>query len=487
MFRSIPQVDEDIQSGFVENLLGMLAVTAAENFAFEETEHTEKLLYWPHEAAAVSEIEREFGKYLPPNFRDSDDLASDQGISSLFTLGAGCVYLQAISASSHATPPHATMEANLEYLFEYETRGSWLRYGASAYFGAAQGGTEDTRDGRGLPELLGIWVCHSGELVLPGDSAWSHAKAVIRAALCCSLTLRDHLAHVHWVSANGLSMAARTELSSQHVLRRLLKQFYYGTAEVNAASKATLLPVNGLAHRIFAMSSTAWPQYFTDVLAAWRWRPFPDTLAARGLCPEFVARWPYAVDGLRVLACIEQYVEGVLGVFYADEESLAADDEVAAFWASFETQFHTPWALPALTRKTLVALVSDLIFQVTAQHELVGSIVEYLRTPHGLHTKLAPGASEADVQTTCQSLVLISLTGIHKPPLQGDWSHIFQGMDAAWGARRHELVVAYVARFQADLAACAEAIDDANRVRMREMGRPFVAFHPRNLQTSVAI
>jgi hypothetical protein len=83
-------VDEDIQSGFVENLLAMLALTAAENLAFEETEAAERLIYWPHEAAAVSEIDREFGKYLPPNPRDSQDLASDQGISALFTLGAGC-------------------------------------------------------------------------------------------------------------------------------------------------------------------------------------------------------------------------------------------------------------------------------------------------------------------------------------------------------------------------------------------------------------
>jgi hypothetical protein len=378
------------------------------------------------------------------------------------------------------------MEANLEYLSKYDTRCSWLRYGASAYFGAAKRkGTGGA--GEGLPELLGIWVCHSGELVLPGDGAWEHAKAVVRAALCCSLTLRDHLSHVHWVVANGLSMAARTQLGSQHVLRRLLKQFYYGTAEINGASKTTLLPANGLAHRIFALSAAAWPQYFTDVLAAWQWRPFPDTLAARGLSPEFVARWPYAVDGLRLWACMERYVAGMIDVFYPDEATLAADDEVAAFWASFETQFQTPWGLPALTRKSLVALVTDLVFQVTAQHELVGSIGEYLRTPHGLLTKLAPGASEGDVQSTCQSLILISLTGIHKPALQGDWSHIFHGMDGAWGARRHERVLGCVELFQADLTACAEAIDDANRVRVREMGLPFVAFHPRNLLTSVSI
>jgi hypothetical protein len=136
------------------------------------------------------------------------------------------------------------MEANLSYLHKYETRGVWLPYGACAYFGKVR-----EQDGKQLPQLTGIWVCHCQKMVVPGEPMWQHAKAVLRTSLCCSLTLREHLGYVHWVVANGLGLAARTHLGPEHVLRRLLKQFYSGTADINLASKQTLMPVNGLAHR----------------------------------------------------------------------------------------------------------------------------------------------------------------------------------------------------------------------------------------------
>jgi hypothetical protein len=180
--------------------------------------------------------------------------------------------LTGVSPSTHIQPPGCIIEANLEYLAKYETRRPWLNYGACAYFGEGEDG------GKKLPKLIGIWVCYCKTLVCPGEDMWSHAKAVLRTSLCCSLTLRDHLSYTHWVVANGLGISARTELTPDHILRRLLKQFYFGTADINVASKQILLPVNGLAHRLFGFSEQAWPTYFGDVLAEWHWRPFPETL-----------------------------------------------------------------------------------------------------------------------------------------------------------------------------------------------------------------
>lgn len=474
-------LDEDKPSNETANFVKMLGIAAISNLPFEDAEAKENLIYWPSRETAAADIDEGFGKYLPQYFREHDDLSSDEGTAALFTYGAGSPYLTGVSSSTHIQPLGCIMEANLEYLAKYETRGKWLSYGACAYFGEGEDG------GKKLPKMIGIWVCHCKKLVCPGEEMWSHAKAVLRTSLCCSLTLRDHLSYTHWVVANGLGIAARTELAPDHILRRLLKQFYFGTADINVASKQILLPVNGLAHRLFGFSEQAWPTYFGDVLAEWRWRPFPETLNEKGLPEVFLRRWPYAVDGMRLWTCFQSYVKSVLEQFYSDTKAVKADPQVVRFWASFETQFDTPWRLPPLSLEALISLVTDLMFQVTAVHELVGAIVEYLLMPDGLIPKLAPNATQADVQSTTQSLITIALTGLRQPPLLSDWTHIFRGLQDSWGAIRHQKVIDLVRRFQVDLIVCAEEIDGLNERRNLQHGRKFVAFNPRILETSVSI
>ena len=44
--------------------------------------------------------------------------------------------------------------------------------------------------------------------------------------------------------------------------------------------------------------------------------------------------------------------------FIPDDAAVHADDELRAFWASFEVQFDTPWRLPPLGFSSLVTLVT---------------------------------------------------------------------------------------------------------------------------------
>lgn len=214
-------------------------------------------------------------------------------------------------------PDGAVMECNLDYLYQYETRKTWIRYGHIAYLG-----TPPSEDSALPGPLLAVWSCHHQKLVRPGDSLWEHAKLGTRPpskhaphadliarqwptvshvrrpcawphpprapALprtnaphnpCCrcplspgfrstlgmSLTCRDHLAWLHWIRANGLHNAARETLGADHPVRRLLKQHYYGTGEINFSSKDMLLPVGQFAHRTFGLTDEGWIKYFTDV------------------------------------------------------------------------------------------------------------------------------------------------------------------------------------------------------------------------------
>ena len=255
----------------------------ASTLSFEEDEALEKLTYWGEggdgrstsaasRAEAYASIEAVFGKYLPQQYKTWDDLDTDAGIAELCIVGVGSWYLKAsrsAAAAGHDVPPESAFECNIEYMSRYDVRSTWCRYGASAYLGTVPA------DGS-LPPLLGVWSCSHSKLFTPSDALWGHAKALFKATLGASLTLRDHLLHTHWILSNGLDRAARTTLSPTHPLRRLLKPHYYGAAKINSASMDLLMPVGGFAHRTFALTAESWTSYFADMAREWTYVPFPE-------------------------------------------------------------------------------------------------------------------------------------------------------------------------------------------------------------------
>jgi len=94
--------------------------------------------------------------------------------------------------------------------------------------------TLDGKNSQNVYSLLSVLCTITIQLSFENFFHREHAKAHLRTSLGCALTLKNHLGQVHWIIANGLGLAARTELGVEHVLRRLLKQFYYCTAEINA-------------------------------------------------------------------------------------------------------------------------------------------------------------------------------------------------------------------------------------------------------------
>lgn len=447
-------------------------------------EGTEELLWFDSPAEAVASMDATFGRYLPAQFARWDDLATDEGMAHLCVSGVGGWYLRAARTaeeSGHPVPEGATMECSLEYLYKYEVRPTWIRYGHTAYLGAPAG------DGSALPgPLLGVWSCHHQRLVLPGDELWGHAKLGFRSSLGMSLTCKDHLAHLHWIKANGLHNAAREALSPDHPVRRLLKQHYYGTGEINFSSKDMLLPVGQFAHRTFALSDAGWVSYFTDVVRDFKYESLPQSFAARGLPQSFLDAWPVSADGLRLWNCIGAYVRSFISLFYpSGDAQVAADAELVAFWAHFEGQIDQGWCLPPLSFDSLVTLLTDLIWWVTGGHEFVGAIVEYLTPPDGLPGKIIDGRCDVDVQTYAQALVIIALTGIGQPSLMSDWTHLFHV--PSWPKDVQQSALEVVRQFQSNLASCADEAEALNDTREKRGERKFVAFNPRLLETSVSI
>lgn len=131
-------------------------------------------------------------------------------------------------------------------------------------------------------------------------------------------------------------------------------------------------------------------------------------------------------------------------LYYPDDGMITSDADIQAFWDHFQTkqvghlelflaldhhhfylafliliwddqrtthlpslavaQLKKPWKLPTLTRDALGDLLAELIWNVTGNHEMIGSIVEYLTVPNGLATKLVPNKDEADIQSFAQAV-----------------------------------------------------------------------------------
>lgn len=462
-------------------LLGKMIVLAGAA-AGSISDGEDKLLWFDTKEEAVASMDATFGPYLPPQFSTWEDMATDEGMRALCLFGVGSWYLtpaRSSEESGHDVPAGAAYEVNLEYLAKYASRAPWITNGHTLYLAAPE-------EGGVLPgPLLGIWSCHHGQLFAPGANLWEHAKAGFRCSLVISVTLKDHLLHSHWIYGNGLMLAARRKLSADHPVRRFLKQFYYGTATVNRDSEDALLPVGHFGHRTFPFTDESWVALFTDLVAAWEWVPIPEKLKRSRLPAPLLEALPLAADGELLWRTIEQHVTAYLAVFYATEDAVLADQELPAFWADFETQLTTPWRLPQLARGSLTCLLTDLIWWVTAGHEFVGAIVEYLSTPLGMASKLTEGATVPDVQTWTQDLVLIALTGERMPPLMDDWTHMFK-VDS-WAADKQQAAVDLARKFQADLATVSDEIANRNIQRERRGERKCAAFDPRTLETSVSI
>ena len=128
-----------------------------------------------------------------------------------------------------------------------------------------------------------------------------------------------------------------------------------------------------------------------------------------------------------------------------------------------------------------------MIFIIFTGHTYYGGIVEYLLDPSFMPAKIAPDATEADVQTFFLFLTLISLTGKHQPWLINDWSHLHQHLETT-DKTKYQAVLRVLQSFQNDLKALSAAIDALNvkRVKM-STGNAFNSFNPRVMECSVSV
>jgi hypothetical protein len=311
---------------------------------------------------------------------------------------------------------------------------------------------------------------------MPGEAAesWDFAKWCWRTSLMVAVTVADHLGATHYLVSNLMTTATREQLPEDHPLRRFLKPFEYRANDVNLDAAIALSPEGGLAHRTFGFTHPGLVRCLLRGIETTTFTTLPRQLAARGVS-ELGERYPFATDGLALFDIMRRHAREYLAIYRSDDE-LIADAAVRAWWQAL-TDLAPSLGLRPLTRADQVLdVLGQFMFSVTGMHSQVGNVVGYLVDPLLMGGKLRSGSCESDVQTTVQLLNLAALTGLQTPPLLSDFTHLLL-------ADHRPQALAEVRRFQSELRALAEAIDERNQHRPQ----PFEVFNPALLESSVSV
>ncbi|MEM7140996.1 MAG: lipoxygenase family protein [Actinomycetota bacterium] len=439
----VPEVDEDTGDGVL-----LARITGA---ALDRLPVVDDPTPWESNEIADAFIAASFADTLPNPSVTWTDTTSDRAIELLAMQGLAAHRLEPVNDPGD----DAAFVVDLSWMVAFPVRSGFLPYGASAYFDA-----EGT--------VLRMHVAHDNRSYAPGDEGWEHAKWVWKSSLIAAVTVVDHLGSTHYVASNLFTTVTRETLPEDHPLRRLIKAFTYGAADINRLAAFQLSNKGGLANRTFAFTYEGLSRLLLRGVESPDAEPFPKRMAASEPLGD---RYLFRRDGLALHDIFMTYVHDYLALYFSDDE-VVHDEHVQVFWQGLQSRAPGLGLRPLATARQFEATLAEFMFSVTGMHSQVGTIVDYLVDPTFMGTKLSPGQLRADAQSTVQALNLVILTGFEQPPLMGDYRHLLLDDDAR----------AVFDRYQASLEAMSDQIETRNRT----LDQPYQIFNPAVLDTSVS-
>lgn len=212
-----------------------------------------------------------------------------------------------------------------------------------------------------------------GDRTQPGWWAWQMAKTFVQAAEGNYHELFVHLARTHLV-IEAFAVATNRQLASAHPLNVLLLPHFEGTLFINNSAAGSLIAANGPIDHIFAgeISSTQAVAGADRLAFDFGAHMLPEDLARRRVDdPAVLPDYPYRDDALLVWKAISDWVRDYVGVYYADDASVANDTELQA-WRQELVGLGKIKGLPALSdRDTLIKVLTMILFTASAQHAAV--------------------------------------------------------------------------------------------------------------------
>ena len=415
---------------------------------------------WGGAEEARQGLEKRIGRYLPAASVDWAD--AGETTNDLWTRQAlGSQNLRRVTPEDGAQPDEAFVSA-FEFMSKYRVRDGLLPYGGDAFMSA---------EGRVVRIRL------HGSDYRPGDTGWAHAGFVYRSSSMVWSTLSDHVFKCHYLFMNPVLMSTKRLLPLEQGLRHFLAAFHYRTAAINHGGVFTLVPPGGMFHRTTGFDWETLQHVYEDCLNSFRYETFKDGVVRRGLALDSLGAdhsrfLPSVSDGMEYWTRTRAFVDDVCDRSGAVASALGRGRDATRRWWDAIAAAYTG-GLPELGEESLRDMLTQVVFTVSATHEHVGNVAQYIRNPTLAAGKLWPGQTIADKQSSLHLCVVGAITGLEMPKLMEDFSHLMPDEHSRQAVRT----------FQNNLEDWQVELDARNARRVQ----PFVSFSPRELSCSIAI
>ncbi|KDO35719.1 hypothetical protein SPRG_18867 [Saprolegnia parasitica CBS 223.65] len=379
-----------------------------------------------------------------------DDRYSDRALELLVFHGLGQHMVQKL-ATAHDDGSYYTVATN--FLASIEVRAGYAITGADAFFDAKGKVTK---------------IVRLGKTIRPTDAAWEYAKMCFRSSLVSKITAVDHLMGLHVTVGNYMTTASREQLPPAHPLRRLIKPFTFRAVAINYDASIALFAPKGMLHRAFPFTEKGLKDTWAMALKSLTLEPFPVHLARQQVDTITL---PYHEDGADYWKIVRTFVSEYLDLYYKSDDDVTRDASIQALWAFLNKQLPTP--LGVLSLENLKDVVAHSIFLVTAMHNHLGGIAEYVSDPAFCPVSWVEGELSGRPGNAVRAALIMSGTGFPQPNILEDFSHVL--LDDAAKAVAH--------RFTASLQAFVQVVEARNAQRIL----PYQAFNPLVMDMAIGI
>lgn len=404
------------------------------------------------------------GQALPKSYNTDFNMQTDASFSRIFFYGMGATLLAAQDENA-PRPDLGPFVVDLP-LQDLEVRKGFRRYGVRIHFNAEQ-------------EATAIHDYANETTIKPGEDGWDQAKWLAKVNTFFLVTAREHLVWTHLIVSNAATRESTVELPPNHPLRRLLTIFTFRSTEVNHKAFDSLVPLNSFFHRSCALTDTSFTKLFDSAYASSNvFEPFPDrqiTPALQELSDQ--GKFPFISEGCEYYMIVTQFVEEWISNAGVDK---ILDERGLSFYENMRaSSLGQKYEIPAFeTVDDMVNLVSQIIFTVTAYHELVGHVVDYTSDINRAGFRIAEtDETTLDVQALLLTGLISASTSVRMPPLMAEYKDFF----GAGGAPRYERV-AWDA-FVSQLKAQSKKVQENDSKREVE----FKYFDPARFESAVSV
>ncbi|OQS07110.1 hypothetical protein THRCLA_00867 [Thraustotheca clavata] len=330
-----------------------------------------------------------------------NDRYSDRALELLAFNGMGQHLVQKLE-KAHDDGSYYSI--TLEFMQGIEVRPGYATYGADAFFNSKGKVTK---------------IIRKGVTYRPKDDGWEYAKLCFRGSLNTRVTAVDHLLGIHLTVANYLVTSSREQLPPNHPLRRLIKPFTFRSVIVNFAASWGLIWPRAMLQRAFAVSEKGIDTLWKTGLASFKYEPFPEHMERQKVD---TISMPFHEDGLDYWYICHTFVSDYLNLYYANDEALTQDTAVRAFWNFLNEKL--PTGVRPLSLANLKDFITHAIVLVSAMHNHLGTLAEYVPDPAFCPSSWVEGEMAGRPGTSVRAALLMAATGFTQPAITEDISGI---------------------------------------------------------------